>query len=493
MIFPPEETKIPVEPEAPAAPPPVEPSRNALRPLLAAGVLTLVLAAFGGAALSHALWPPTPSSSPSASSGAGNGSIFGGGFQPSQNGTGNGNGNGNGSLFGNGSAGNGSSSGTSASSPAAAAVLKKVAPGLVDINTTVSVGGVPGAAAGTGMIVTSGGEVITNNHVISGAITIKATDIGNGKTYTARVVGYDRTHDVAVLMLEGASGLQTVPLGDSSTVKVGASIVTLGNAGGVGGTPSVEGGSIDALGQSITASDPSVLGNSEQLRGLIQIDGDVQPGDSGGPLTSGGKVIGMDTAASVGFSFQTSSGAGFAIPINDVLTIASKILAGKASAAIHIGKTAIIGVYVAQDTVESVAGANCPAADANTAGTLVEGVVSGSPATGTGIGACDLPSGQPGHARLEGLLGRLPQRHDDARDRSTQLTHAPGGGGCCRCRVRALGTAHLPRHDHARDGSAEPTRPPVAVAAVGSAPCPDIFTPRPAPPVTVTQPDDRRG
>jgi S1-C subfamily serine protease len=384
MIFPPEETKIPVEPEAPAAPPPVEPSRNPLRPLLAAGVLTLILAAFGGAALSHALWPPT--SSTSASSGTGNGSIFGGGFQPSQNG----NGTGNGGLFGNGSAGNGSSSGTSASSAAATAVLKKVAPGLVDINTTVSEGGVPGAAAGTGMIVTSGGEVITNNHVISGAITIKATDIGNGRTYSARVVGYDRSHDVAVLMLEGASGLQTVPLGDSSTVKVGASIVTLGNAGGAGGTPSIEGGSIDALAQSITASDPSVLGDNEKLNGLIEIDGDIEPGDSGGPLTSGGKVIGMDTAASVGFSFQTSSGAGFAIPINEVLSIAGKILAGKPSTAIHIGQTAIIGVYVAQDTVENVAQASCPAADANTTGTLVEGVVSGSPATGTGIGACDL-------------------------------------------------------------------------------------------------------
>jgi S1-C subfamily serine protease len=385
MIFPPEETKIPVEPEAPA-PPPVAPSRNALRPLLAAGALTLVIAAFGGAALSHALWPPT-TANPSASSGSGNnGSIFGGGFQPSQNG----NGTGGGSLFGNGSAGNGSSSGTSASSAAAAAVLKKVAPGLVDINTTVSEDGEPGAAAGTGMVVTSGGEVITNNHVISGAITIKATDLGNGKTYNARVVGYDRTHDVAVLMLEGASGLQTVPLGDSSTVKVGAGIVTLGNAGGVGGTPSVEGGSIDALAQSITASDPSVLGDGEQLKGLIQIDGDIQPGDSGGPLTSGGKVVGMDTAASVGFSFQTSSGAGYAIPINDVLTVADKILAGKASAAIHIGKTPIIGVYVADNNAEDVAQANCPAADANTAGTLVEGVVSGSPATGTGIGACDL-------------------------------------------------------------------------------------------------------
>jgi S1-C subfamily serine protease len=385
MIFPPEETKIPAEPEAPAAPPPVAPPRNALRPLLAAGVLTLVLAAFGGAALSHALWPPASTSSPSASSGNGNGSIFGGGFQPSQPSQ-----NGNGSLFGNGSGSGSSSSGTSASSAAAAAVLKKVAPGLVDINTTISEGGTPGAAAGTGMVITSNGEVITNNHVISGAITIKATDLGNGRTYNARVVGYDRSHDVSVLMLEGASGLQTVPLGDSSTVKVGASIVTLGNAGGVGGTPSVAGGSVDAIKQSITASDPSVLGNDEQLRGLIEIDGDIQPGDSGGPLTSGGKVIGMDTAASVGFSFQTSSGAGYAIPVNEVLSIADKILAGKTSASIHIGPTAIIGVYVAQNTAANVAEANCPAADANTTGTLVEGVVSGSPATGTGIGACDL-------------------------------------------------------------------------------------------------------
>jgi S1-C subfamily serine protease len=387
MIFPPEETKTPVEPEA-APPATGESPRSPVRTLLAAGALTLVLAAFGGAALSHALWPPTSNSNSSASSGIGGGSIFGGGFQPSQNpsANGNGNGNGNSSLFG----GNGSANGTSASSAAAATVLKAVAPGLVDINTTISEDGTPGAAAGTGMVVTPGGEVITNNHVISGAVTIKATDLGNGKTYTARVIGYDRSQDIAVLMLEGASGLKTVPLGDSSKVKVGASIVTLGNAGGVGGTPSVEGGSVDALNQSIRASDPSVLGNAEQLKGLIQIDGDIQPGDSGGPLTSGGKVIGIDTAASVGFSFQTSSGAGFAIPINDALTIADKILAGKASTAIHIGPTAIIGVYVATNDAYDLAQANCPASDANVAGTLVEGLVTGSPATGTGLGACDL-------------------------------------------------------------------------------------------------------
>ena len=82
------------------------------------------------------------------------------------------------------------------------------------------------------MVVTSGGEVITNNHVISGATQISAYDIGNGRTYSARVVGYDRSQDVAIIPLEGASGLATVPLGDSSTLHVGASVVTLGNAAG---------------------------------------------------------------------------------------------------------------------------------------------------------------------------------------------------------------------------------------------------------------------
>jgi S1-C subfamily serine protease len=368
MIFP-DENPTPTQPTTPEPPPAGGPPRGPLRPLLAVTVLAVALAAFGGAALSHVLWPPNPSAS-SAQNNNGN-SIFGGGFQqqlPNQN-------------------GNLPSGGTSSASAAAASVAKKIDPGLVDINTETDAG----AAAGTGMVVSSDGEVITNNHVIRGASTISATDLGNGRTYTARVVGYDRQHDVAVLMLDGASGLATVPLGNSAGVHVGASVLTFGNAGGVGGTPSVAGGSISGLGRSITASDPSDPGEAERLNGLIQINGQIQPGDSGGPLTSGGKVVGMDTAASVGFNFQSASGAGYAIPVDTVITISNLILRGDATSTIHIGATAIIGVYVAANNARNLAYYGCPSSEASESGVLIAaGAVPGSPAANIGLARCDL-------------------------------------------------------------------------------------------------------
>ena len=105
------------------------------------------------------------------------------------------------------------------------------------------------------MVLTPSGEVLTNNHVVDGATVISVTDIGNGRTYPATVVGYDRSRDVAVLQLTGASGLTTVPIGNSSTVTVGAKVTALGNAGGTGGTPSRATGRIIALHRSITAGD----------------------------------------------------------------------------------------------------------------------------------------------------------------------------------------------------------------------------------------------
>src|SRR5208282_5386207 len=132
-------------------------------------------------------------------------------------------------------------------------IASKVDPGLVDIVSTL--GYQNAEAAGTGQVVTSSGEVLTNNHVIDGATSIKATDIGSGRTYTAKVVGYDQTDDIAVLQLQGASGLATVSFGDSSQVTAGENVVALGNAGGKGGTPSVAAGTVTALNQSITASD----------------------------------------------------------------------------------------------------------------------------------------------------------------------------------------------------------------------------------------------
>lgn len=228
--------------------------------------------------------------------------------------------------------GTGSTRGSVASAalpPDVAAIADKVNPGVVDIAARVDFG----ESRGTGIVLTSSGEVLTNYHVIDGASSIRVTDVGNGKTYFATVVGSDPSHDIAVLQMEKASGLKTVTIGDSSKVAVGDSVVALGNALGVGGTPDVVTGKVTALNQSITATDEGGQ-NPEDLTGLIQTSAALQPGDSGGPLVDAqGKVIGIDTAASIRFRFrraQSTGSASYAIPINQALEIARKIT-GKSS------------------------------------------------------------------------------------------------------------------------------------------------------------------
>jgi S1-C subfamily serine protease len=266
-----------------------------------------------------------------------------------------------------------------------AEVASKVDPGLVDINTTL--GYQEAQAAGTGLVVTSNGEVITNNHVIEGATTITATDIGNGRTYPATVVGYDRSHDVAVLKLQNAAGLQTVTLGSSASAQPGQKVVAIGNAEGRGGAPSVVSGQIVSLNASIRASDASA-GTSERLHGLIRHNAPIQPGDSGGPLVNtSGEVIGIDTAASTQ-DFQISGGGdqtqAFAIPINAAVSIAKQIDEQQASAQIHLGATAFVGVDVS--SAQQAAGQGV----ATGSGVLIAGIVAGSPAQRAGFAIGDL-------------------------------------------------------------------------------------------------------
>ncbi len=249
----------------------------------------------------------------------------------------------------------------------------KVDPGLVDIDTELGLE--HAAAAGTGMVLSSTGEVVTNNHVIDAATRITATDVGSGATYRARVVGYDYSHDIAVLQLEGASGLKTVSLGDSGSLRLGERVATIGNAGGAGGTPSAAAGEVSALDQSITASDES-NGGEERLGDLVELEGDVEPGDSGGPLVNrAGEVLGMDTAASQTFQFQSASDQAFAIPIDEVAAIAGQIGEGRASSSVHIGATAMLGVFVEGQREE---------------GALVAEVIEGTPAADSGLQARDL-------------------------------------------------------------------------------------------------------
>jgi S1-C subfamily serine protease len=236
-----------------------------------------------------------------------------------------------------------SSSGSGLSS-SEQAIVNKVQPGLVLINTTLQYNSEQ--AAGTGMVINPDGVVLTNNHVIEDSTSISVTDEGNGHTYQAKVVGYDETGDIAVLKLQGASGLKTVPVGDSSSVKSGASVVAMGNAEGQSAiVPAV--GRVTALNQTITASDEGGSVSSETLHGMIEVNADIVSGDSGGPLANAsGQVIGIDTAGNgEGFSAQQSTD-GFAIPINTALALASQITAGHASSVITIGYPPFMGVYI---------------------------------------------------------------------------------------------------------------------------------------------------
>ncbi len=245
--------------------------------------------------------------------------------------------------------------------------------GVVVIDTNL--GYQDGQAAGTGMVLTSSGTVLTNNHVIRNATAIRVVVPKTGRSFTAHVVGYDTSDDVAVLEASGASNLKTVPLGDSDSLSTGQSVQALGNAGGTGSLRAAS-GTVTGIDRAITVGDDQ--GGSESLAGMIETNAAVQPGDSGGPLmNTDGQVVGMDTAASVGNgSEQAQTSAGFAIPINKALSIAQQIARGDASDTIHVGGTAFLGVEVEENSYGQ--------------GAVITSVVPGSAADAAGLTAGDL-------------------------------------------------------------------------------------------------------
>ena len=208
--------------------------------------------------------------------------------------------------------------------------------GIVDIYTTL--GYEDGLAAGTGMILTRSGEVLTNNHVIEGATKFKVVDVTTHRRYTANVVGYSVSRDIAVLQLAHASGLRTVKRGGAIPLHVRMRIVARGNAQGRGGQPKVARGQIIALHQQILAKDEG--GDTETLNNVIATDAPVVPGYSGGPLeNSQNRVLGIVTAGSASGVHR-----GFAIPLKQALQLARRIESGKPNAIVHVGPTAFLGV-----------------------------------------------------------------------------------------------------------------------------------------------------
>jgi len=275
----------------------------------------------------------------------------------------------------------------------AADATADVASGLVLINSDISYQGAVGA--GTGIVLSPDGLVLTNNHVVEGATKITATSTARGASYPATVLGYDRKHDIALVRLQGASGLPTAPLGDATQVAVGDEVTAVGNARGQGLSRSP--GTVTGLDQTITAADD--LAATEQLTGLIEVSANVVPGDSGGPLVNGsGQVVGIDTAASDNYRLSRGGGDGFAIPIGAALSIASQIQSGTSSGSVHVGPSAMLGVGVKTQRRGGVA---------------VTQVLRGSPAQRAGIAPGDLITGFGGEsvASDTALTDLLDQQH----------------------------------------------------------------------------------
>lgn len=285
--------------------------------------------------------------------------------------------------YGDPSSGSGSGGSTSTATVAATPAQQL---GVVDVTSQLTYDNAE--AMGTGIVLSSSGEILTNNHVVAGSTNISVTVVSTGASYTASVVGTDATADIAVLQLSGASGLQTAAIDSSSTATVGSAVTGVGNAGGVGGTPSAVAGTLTALDQTITTQAEGSAA-SETLTGLIESSADIQAGDSGGPLyNASNQVIGIDTAAASGGAV-----AGYSIPIATALSVAAQIESGQASAEITLGSPAFLGVEVVPAGDTSVYGyGNGFGGGTSTStvpGAMIGGVIDGTAAAAAGLAAGD--------------------------------------------------------------------------------------------------------
>jgi S1-C subfamily serine protease len=236
-------------------------------------------------------------------------------------------------------------------------IASKVVDAVVNLTRTMSGGGEGGDG---GMIVSPTGEMLTSNNSIADATSIKVVIGGKGGTHSAHVVGYDVVDDIALLQIDGVSNLKTVPVGDSSKVKVGDPVVAIGNDGGASPLRTVR-GKVTALNQPL--SDVGFAnGGSATYHGMIQSRLRVPMGGGGGPLVNAhGEVIGMNVAEDSSFSF--------AITNNDAATVVAQICSGYTTDKVHIGPTAMLGVQVndsATATTVPGGGANAPASSGAT-------------------------------------------------------------------------------------------------------------------------------
>jgi S1-C subfamily serine protease len=273
---------------------------------------------------------------------------------------------------------------TSTTAPAAdppppvdtATVARQVAPAVVALEAKLPDGE---RALGSGMVLSSTGEILTNDHVVADATAISART-ADGHAFSAHVVGDDATRDVAVVQLDGAANLPTVTFGDSASAAPGTPVVVVDQSTGRDPANAGHAGTVTALGQQIVAGDTTDPDGIETLNNMMQLDTVMDPGGSGGPVTDAhGRVLAMHTAASQGrrFATQTASDVTFAIPIDDALVVVTQIDSGQSAGTVHVGPRAQLGVTVS-------------ATGDGSAGVVVETVAPGGPAASAGIAVGDV-------------------------------------------------------------------------------------------------------
>jgi S1-C subfamily serine protease len=232
---------------------------------------------------------------------------------------------------------------------------------LIEAQTT------SGLAAGTGMVLSADGKVLTNYHVVAGSEKLSVTIADTGDTYTATVLGFDQSRDVALIQLKDASGLTTVKT-DTVVPSVGAAVAAVGNAEG-GGELVKASGSVTDTDQDLTVSSDSPWGSSEDLSGLIETNARAVPGDSGGPMfDSDNEVIGMTTAGS------TRERTSYAVPIATALAVVQQVESGQDAGTIRVGPAGYLGIKVADSEQSGT-------------GKTITDVVAGSPAAKAGVTA----------------------------------------------------------------------------------------------------------
>ncbi|MFJ9369121.1 S1C family serine protease [Nocardia sp. NPDC101769] len=247
-------------------------------------------------------------------------------------------------------------------------VSRVAEPALVNITAGIRPYGL--GAAGSGIVLTAEGEVLTSHHVIKGADTVTVSDVGTGATYTATVAGYDSGADIALLDLNGAGGLPVAHIGNSAPLHLGDAVLAIGNAGGTG-SPTAVGGPITNLDSAIVARNAADL-SRKSLHGMIEVAAAVAAGQSGGALVDRyGSVIGVITAASGDMQKAMGKGPnGYAVPIDTAMNVVRQIRSGTPTDTVHIGPTATLGILTS---------------DAQPAGARIDVSIYGLPAYEAGL------------------------------------------------------------------------------------------------------------